>query len=98
LFSFVWQWTDKLYTTLFLTNFRVMPLAIGQLTAGFYKYWGMLNAVGSGTGNLMQNPPLAYVQAIIATGTLLVVAPLILLYLVAQKTFVESLSQTGIKM
>jgi multiple sugar transport system permease protein len=98
LFSFVWQWTDTLYTTLFLTNFRVMPLAISQLTAGFYKYWGSLNAVGSGTGNLLQNPPLAYVQAIIATGTLLVIAPLILLYLVAQKTFVESLSQTGIKM
>jgi multiple sugar transport system permease protein len=98
LFSFVWQWTDTLYTTLFLTNFRIMPLAIGQLTAAFYKYWGQINATGGGGSGLIQNPPLAYVQAILSTGTLLVVVPLILLYLIAQKAFVESLSQTGIKM
>jgi multiple sugar transport system permease protein len=97
LFSFVWQWTDRLYSTLFLSKFRVMSIAMGQLFASFYKYWASINAGGSG-GGLIQNPPLAYVQAILATGTLLVVAPLVLLYLVAQKTFVESLSQTGIKM
>jgi multiple sugar transport system permease protein len=42
--------------------------------------------------------PVAYTQAIIATGMLMCLAPLILLYLIAQKAFVESLSQTGIKM
>jgi len=34
----------------------------------------------------------------IATGMLMCLAPLIILYLIAQKAFVESLSQTGIKM
>ena len=98
LFSFVWQWTDTLITSLFLNNYRVMPLVISRLNSAFYQYWGKINAVGSGTGNLLQNPPLAYVQAITATGVLLCLFPLILLYIFAQKTFVESLSQTGIKM
>ena len=40
----------------------------------------------------------AYSQGMIATGTLMVIIPLIVLYLFAQKGFVESLSQTGIKM
>jgi multiple sugar transport system permease protein len=96
LFSFVWQWTDTLFTTLFLRNFAMMPIALSKLTDGIYRYWGAMNAVG--TGGLMQNPPLAYIQAIVATGMLLCLAPLIILYLVAQKTFVESLTQTGIKM
>jgi multiple sugar transport system permease protein len=96
LFSFVWQWTDTLFTTLFLRNFAMMPIALSKLTDGIYRYWGSINTVG--TGGLVQNPPLAYIQAVVATGMLLCLAPLILLYLVAQKTFVESLTQTGIKM
>jgi len=41
---------------------------------------------------------MGYTQAIVATGMLICLVPLIILYLVAQKAFVESLSQTGIKM
>lgn len=40
----------------------------------------------------------AYSQGMIATGTLMVILPLIIIYLFAQKGFVESLSQSGIKM
>jgi multiple sugar transport system permease protein len=42
--------------------------------------------------------PVAYTQSIIATGMLMRLVPVILLYLFAQKAFVQSLSQTGIKM
>jgi multiple sugar transport system permease protein len=98
LFSFVWQWTDTLFTTLFLRSYEMMSLALSKLTDSFYRYWAGLNAWGSGTGGLMSQPPIAYIQAISATGTLLCLAPLVLLYLIAQRAFVESLSQTGIKM
>ena len=40
----------------------------------------------------------AYNNCIIATGTLMIIMPLIILYLFAQRGFVESLSSTGIKM
>ena len=98
LFSFVWQWTDSLYTSLFIRNTKLMSLAIGKLSGGFYQYWARINAAGSGTGTAVDQPPYAYLQAILATGSLLCLAPLVLLYLVAQKAFVESLTQTGIKM
>lgn len=97
LFSFVWQWTDTLFTTLFLRNYPMMPIALDKLTDAIYRYWGATNSAGT-TGGLLQNPPIAYIQAIVATGMLLCLAPLVLLYLIAQKTFVESLTQTGIKM
>ena len=98
LFSFVWQWTDTLFTTLFLRNYRLISIALSKLTDSFYHYWASINSWGSGTGALMSQPPIAYIQAILATGILLCLAPLVLLYLVAQRTFVESLTQTGIKM
>ena len=98
LFSFVWQWTDTLYTTLFLRGYKMMPLALSKLTDGFYKYWAGLNAWNTGGTDIMSQPPLAYLQAIVSTGMLVFLIPLILLYIVAQRTFVESLSQTGIKM
>jgi multiple sugar transport system permease protein len=98
LFSFVWQWTDTLFTTLFLRNQRIISLALSKLTDGFYHYWAGLNAWNVGGGGIMSQPPIAYIQAIIATGILLCLAPLIILYMLAQRTFVESLSQTGIKM
>jgi len=97
LFSFVWQWTDSFYTTLFLRNYSMLSSGLSRLAESFGQYWGTLNSIGGGTG-LISLAPMAYVQAIIATGMLVCLAPLVLLYLVAQKAFVESLSQTGIKM
>jgi len=98
LFSFVWQWTDTLFTTLFLRNFKLISLALSKMTDGFFHWWAGQNSWGSSTGALMSQPPIAYLQAILATGMLLCLAPLVLLYLVAQRAFVESLTQTGIKM
>jgi multiple sugar transport system permease protein len=98
LFSFVWQWTDTLFATLFLRSYKMVALALSKLTDSFYNYWAGINSYGSGAGGIISQPPLAYTQAIVATGMLMSLAPLILLYLVAQRAFVESLSQTGIKM
>jgi len=98
LFSFVWQWTDTLYSTLFLRNYRIMPVALSMLTDGFFRYWGTLLAQNTGSTDIMSQPPAAYLQAIVSTGMLVFLVPLIVLYLVAQRAFVESLSQTGIKM
>ena len=98
LFSFVWQWTDTLFTTLFLRSYKMMPIALSMLTDGFYRYWASINGRNTGGAEILSQPPIAYLQAIVATGMLVFLVPLILLYLVAQKAFVESLSQTGIKM
>jgi len=96
LFSFVWQWTDSFYSTLFLSNYKVLSNGLGSITERFGQWWAAASDVSSGVVNSIA--PVAYTQAIIATGMLMCLAPLILLYLVAQRAFVESLSQTGIKM
>jgi len=98
LFSFVWQWTDSVFVSLFLRGYKMMPIAISRLTENFFRYWASINAVGSGSGGVMAQPPIGYVQAVVATGMLMFLIPLIVLYIFAQRTFVESLSQTGIKM
>lgn len=94
LFSFVWQWTDSFYATLFLTNYKMLSSGLGGLAERLAEWWAAVNSSVLSGGVA----PMAYTQAIIATGMLMCLAPLVLLYLGAQKAFVESLSQTGIKM
>jgi len=96
LFSFVWQWTDSFYTTLFLNNYDMLSKKLGGLAERFSQWWAAVN-VSTGAG-VSAFAPMGQTQMMIATGMLMCLAPLILLYLIAQKAFVESLSQTGIKM
>jgi multiple sugar transport system permease protein len=98
LFSFVWQWTDTLYQSLFLRTYRVMSFALSRLSTEFYAYWSNSVNIFSSGGTMYTQPPIGYLQAILSTGAFVCIIPLILLYVVAQKTFVESLTQTGIKM
>jgi multiple sugar transport system permease protein len=95
LFSFVWQWTDSIYSSLFLSRYKMLSVSLSRIAEKLAVWWASMN---SSTGAVYTAAPVAVTQAIIATGMLMCLAPLILLYLVAQKAFVESLGQTGIKM
>jgi len=95
LFSFVWQWTDSFYSSLFLSKYRMLSPGLSGIADRLGAWWTAMN---NSAGAVYTSAPVGYTQAIIATGMLMCLAPLILLYLVAQKAFVESLSQTGIKM
>jgi len=95
LFSFVWQWTDSFYSTLFLANYEMLATNLDSIASSFAVWWNDMHQAGGGAGI---QAPMAHTQMIIATGMLMTLAPLILLYLVAQRAFVESLAQTGIKM
>ena len=98
LFSFVWQWTDSFYSTLFLINYKTLSKSLGSLSERFSQWYAQTNVAGAGGGGVSAFAPMGYQQMMIATGMLMCLAPLIILYLVAQRAFVESLSQTGIKM
>ena len=92
LFAFVWQWTDQIYSRIFFpTNtwdlvstklFNIVNLFDGENKARF------------GMGYVTQT---AYANQIQATGSLIALIPLLVIYVVAQKSFVESISQSGIK-
>lgn len=91
LFSFVWQWTDSFYSKTFLGNTTLLSVELSRLGDRLMKYIQieLHNAAGASVG---------YTNCIVATGTLMIIVPLLALYLFAQKGFVESLSSSGIKM
>ncbi|MCR4580470.1 MAG: carbohydrate ABC transporter permease [Treponema sp.] len=91
LFSFVWQWTDSFYSSLFLGKIQLLSIRVSSIVDRFGAYLTIINGAST-------VPPQGYSQAILSTGVLLVILPLILLYVFAQRLFVESLASTGVKM
>lgn len=91
LFAFVWQWTDSFYSKMFLGNIKLLSIQLQLIAERLSSYITntLHNAAGASVG---------YTNCIISTGTLMVILPLLILYLFAQKGFVESLSSSGIKM
>lgn len=91
LFSFVWQWTDGFYSKMFLGTKPLVSTSLARLVDSLGAYIQRIMGIKTTIS-------LAYSNCILATGTLMIIVPLIILYLFAQRTFVESISSTGIKM
>jgi len=92
LFAYVWQWTDSFYSKMFLGDMVLLPKGLNSVSSGYEPYMRIL--LSDTTYKVSQ----AQLNQMISTGTLMAIIPLMVLYLFAQKAFVESLSQTGIKM
>lgn len=91
LFAFVWQWTDGFYSSMFLGNVNLLSIQLQRIADRLSQYFTQVLHIQGGAS-------IGYTNCIIATGTLMVITPLLILYLFAQKGFVESLSSSGIKM
>ncbi len=91
LFAFVWQWTDGFYSRMFLGNTKLVSTGLSRIVDSLGAYIQRINGVKTTIS-------VAYSNCILATGTLMIIMPLIILYLFAQRAFVESISSTGIKM
>ncbi|MCJ8009944.1 carbohydrate ABC transporter permease [Lederbergia wuyishanensis] len=88
LFSFVWQWNDTYFTTMFLESASVISSQV-QI-AGATIASKLTAASGSG-----QIDPF-YLSMLVNTSVLLAITPLIVLYMFVQRHFVESVERTGI--
>ncbi len=82
LFRFVWAWNDYLGPLIYLSNERLYPLALGV-----QQLQRMATGMGT-TGNAY--PHLMAVSTIVAL-------PIIVCFFVAQRTFIEGISLTGLK-
>ena len=91
LFAFVWQWTDGFYSKMFLGGTKLVSTGLARLVDSLQAFIQRL------TGTLT-TVSVAYSNCILATGTLMIIVPIIVLYLFAQRAFVESISTSGIKM
>ena len=90
LFSFVWHWTDIQYATMFVPNgFDILSLKLMNLSNAKYSvYWlsgGTMSGVTPGFESLLNN-----------AGSVLVMLPLFLVYILCQRYFIEGIERSGI--
>src|SRR5690606_32683143 len=88
LFSFVWQWNDTFFTSMVLTDPKVMSTMMATAGPQILFYISML------TGGKQADP--LYLSMMQNTGVLLAILPLIVMYLFVQRHFVESMERTGV--
>lgn len=82
MFAFAWQWSDMFYTELFYTgNKSVLLPDIVKIPSSLDTQYAAQNA---------------YESAIRNTCGLLILAPLVVLYLFAQRTMIEGVERSGI--
>ncbi|REJ12795.1 MAG: carbohydrate ABC transporter permease [Paenibacillaceae bacterium] len=87
LFSFVWQWNDSFFTTTYLTSSKVMSTQLASLPYNLSIFL---------EGGVATNKDPFYQSMVQDTGILLAILPLIIIYLVVQRYFVESIERTGL--
>jgi len=85
LFSFVWQWNDEYFVSLYLENVQVLPIALNTLAARVAQLVGQTATLDP-----------YYVTLLNSTGSLLMIAPPLVIYGVAQRSFIESIERTGL--
>ena len=85
LFSFVWQWNDTFFTTLYLSNSNVMATELANLPGNAEAYIGEAGKIDWFYRSMLTN-----------TGVLLAILPLIIMYLFVQRHFVESVERSGL--
>ncbi|MDR0298960.1 MAG: carbohydrate ABC transporter permease [Streptococcaceae bacterium] len=92
LFSFVWYWNETFLASLFFGNgLTTLPLQLQQFDNSFSQMFPAgANPVASSSGLLGNN------EAISMAATLLTIFPLLIMYFIAQKWFVESVERSGI--
>lgn len=87
LFSFIWIWNDTTQLPQFSTGaVTTLPMHLQQFVDRFNKLY---SSVGVSTGGALN-------ESIRLAGTLLTILPLIILYFIVQKQFVESIERTGL--
>lgn len=90
LFSFAWMWTDNYYSSLFLTAPRILSAALGSLAANLWFTY-----VNTGLGQMTFITP-GFSSIVNNAGIFLVILPLLVIYLFAQRAFVEGVERSGI--
>lgn len=98
LLSFVWQWNDYYFTTLFVTrsNLEFMTLTTQQVSVLFGLQQALTDAgVWALMGQDITKNPL-FSSMILNTSGILVMMPLLVLYFFVQKLFVQGIERSGI--
>lgn len=94
LFSFVWQWNDTFFSTLFYGKGSLLSLKLARLGSNIDEVVSGVLKIETG-GEMKVSPVL---ESLVANAAILmVILPLLVLYLFAQKQFVTGIEKSGIK-
>ena len=85
LLSFVWQWNDTFYISLFAPEMNLLSVQLQKLIFTVTSYLGGWNTVGD-----------VYTSVLVNTGSFLVILPLLVLFAFCQRFFVEGVERSGI--
>ena len=83
LFSFVWQWLDDIYTSAFMKNVKVMSTQLLRLS-------------NVDLGNAMGIESMAEFSLMRNASMVVALLPVLILYLICQKYFTESVERSGL--
>ncbi len=87
LFSFVWYWNETSQSSLFFGSvIKTLPMKLGNFAAAYEQVYNPNDADVYSAIN----------ESISLTGTFLSILPLLILYFILQKQFVESVERSGI--
>ncbi len=92
LFSFVWQWNDYLYVTMFMSGRQFLPQALETVGSKASLAMGRANPVAAASGYTRAQ----FDSLINNSGMILTILPLIILYIFVQRYFIEGVERTGI--
>lgn len=94
LFSFVWQYNDTYYSSLFLADVRTLPKAYSLFDSALMGWDGTIETTSILSEYVLEDPK---VLALLRnSGMLLILAPLLLVYSFAQKYFIQSIERSGL--
>jgi len=88
--SVVWHWNDYYEPTLYITkpNMMLLPMMLPGMRANLK----LLMQMGGGNPDMLES----FNEATIMAGTFLAVIPILIVYIIAQKQFMEGIERTGI--
>lgn len=86
MFSFVWQWNDDYFTSLLAPDMKFLTTGLGNLQNELFLAAG---------GGATQLDPLQ-VSSWLNAGALITIIPIILLFVISQKYFVQGMEHSGI--
>jgi len=91
LFAFVWQWNESFYTSLLMPQLELMPNALLSIAARYAESQKLASAtVGPATVTPLM------LSILDGAGMVLYVVPLLVLFALMQRHFVESVERTGL--
>lgn len=82
MFSFVWQYNDVFYANMFMSKFNFISIRVASVASMF--------------GNIGEIKDPNYVTIVANAGIVLATIPIIIIYLVLQRYFMESVERSGI--